>query len=218
MQQPIVQPQNGIFVITGESICAEDIKASVALFDSINDEEKATYAEKLTALFEQNNEIIFCVKHREEVIATLVLLPIETNFLNEWCEGKHESVFENLEFPAGIFRKYDTPGKYSLLFELLAVNPAYNRVEIIKNVMEVFGEKILEWARKSIFIEANYTEAYNREGERIAHFFGMEEVRKTTYGKIFKASATPEKLIAMLPNNLNEYNQYYFDYFGTYRF
>lgn len=218
MQQPIVQPQNGIFVITGERICAEDIKASVALFDSINDEEKATYAEKLTALFEQNSEIIFCVKHREEVIATLVLLPIETNFLNEWCEGKHESVFENLEFPAGIFRKYDTPGKYSLLFELLAVNPAYNRAEIIKNLMEAFGGKILEWARKSIFIEANYTEAYNREGERMAHFFGMEEVRKTTHGKIFKASATPEKLIAMLPNNLNEYNQYYFDYFGTYRF
>lgn len=218
MQQPIVQLQNGIFVITGELICAADIKASVELFDSINDEEKATYAERLTALFEQNSEIIFCVKHREEVIATLVLLPIETSFLNEWCEGKHESAFENLEFPTGIFRKYDTPGKYSLLFELLAVNPAYNRAEIIKNLMEVFGGKILEWARKSIFIEANYTEAYNREGERMAHFFGMEEVRKTTHGKIFKASATPEKLIAMLPNNLNEYNQYYFDYFGTYRF
>lgn len=205
-------------ILSGKDVKEEDIRNAAPFFQAFSDSPNDAYLEALIRVWRHNPEIFFLVSLGNKLAGCMVIIPLQANYLQEWAEGLHQDDFDLCAFPEMTICDYKDSGMRSVLIELMAADPNCSRTEIISYLMDAFAGLLLDLAKKDIYINRVYTEAYNREGARLASFFGMQKQRETINGAIYQTAHTPDKLIAFFPEKFSELNELYFKKFHSFKF
>ncbi len=198
-----------ITILQASEITARDLHESIHLLESVEPGWSEVYLNGLLNIFKEFKEPFIMAKYEDEPIGLFVVLPIDTDYISEWCEGKHDHEFLYLDFPEGKVIHPKPDSLVHALIELIAIKPGLDTFTVLPKMVEKFASYIQSLANQSCFIEKVYSEAFSKQGHRLASFFGLHKIRDTEFGTLYGSGTTPDKFIRLFPSEFESLNKVY---------
>ena len=209
-----------IKVLQGKEVDIEIIEKSLRVFKLYFGDSDLGPSKEYLNLHEHNPDMYYYAIDplTNEVVGNLEIIPFEENFLNEYENGFHDAEFLDGSYPIDKIPQYRIPGIYSIVVELIAIDPQYKGYRaVLRKLLSTFVSKLLSLTQDDIFIRNIYTDVYTKEGEKLTIYFGFKKVRKSIDGHLYKMSLLPPEFISLFPSNVKMLKEVYSDRFEQYQ-
>jgi len=211
--------KSNISIVSGSNLDLKIIKNSLDVYSHYFGNDDLGPPEEYHKLHLYNPDLYFYAIDitTNNIIGNLEVIPFEDDYLAEYEKGLHDIAFKEGSYPLDKIRQYNLPGFYSIVVELIAINPNYQgNAAVLRALLSAFVDRLLEFTKDDIFIQSIYTDVYSREGKKLAEYFGLKKVRNSIEGEIFKSVLLPPDFIGKFPANTKKLKLTYSKKFEEY--
>ncbi|MEK0338019.1 MAG: TIR domain-containing protein, partial [Nitrosopumilus sp.] len=209
-----------IKILQGKDLDLEIIEKSLRVYKIYFGESDLGPSKEYLNLHEHNPDMYYYAIDplTNEIVGNLEIIPFDEKYLEEYEGGMHDAEFLDGSYSIDKIQQYKIPGIYSIVVELIAIDPQYKGYRaVLRKLLTTFVNKLLFLAQDDIFIRNIYTDIYTNEGEKLATHFGFKKVRKTIDGHLYKMSLLPPEFISQFPTNVKMLKEVYSDRFEQYQ-
>lgn len=195
--QNVIMPQNKrkeLFAVLDSD------QITNAYIDQAVEIDKLNYSDQLVGInsycyrwHERNQDIYTMIIDpiTDNLVGYINAMPLEKDYYNQIKKGKTIDTM----IPDNVIRKYDFPDFYFLYFSSIGIHPSYQNTSAFRILYETFVNKLIDLARKEIFLVEIIADAVTPEGLRLCKYAGMKEYCKTNHNSaIYSVMLLPPSL------------------------
>lgn len=184
-------------VKSGFDLAEADIIAAIGTL-SLSAQECEVYGKALLNCFKRNPTFFMAAWYQSAPVGFFFSIPLQTNFVREWCNGSHDLIFSNLSFPEkGFVHNSTNPTTFGLLLEVIHI-PKSEKISssvVMYALMQYFADTLIEQAKLNRMVSGFYADAYNESGSQLSRLLGLEKCRQTQTGWLYRTIGMPQKML-----------------------